>query len=1055
MSVAAQAGQPTQGPRGSLASFFIARPIFAIVLAIATMFGGVIGIYSLPISQYPEIAPTTVRVSASYPGATAEAVENSVTTEIEKAMTGLDDLLYMESSSSTGSASVTLTFGNSVDPDIVQVDVQNKLSPVLRRLPESVQREGVRVSRSSSDILMIGNIVSTDKKYTTFELSDIMSNQIEDVIERVEGVGGLQAFGTGYAMRIWLDPLALQQFQLTPNDVTAAIEVQNVQVTAGAIGSSPTVPGQQLKANITAQSQLKTADEFGAIILKFAQDGSTVRLRDVARVELGLDSYGRTSTFNGLPAAGFGVQLASGANALSTANAVHAEFDRLANILPPGVKIAYSYETTPFVRLSIEKVIETLVEAIVLVFFVLLLFLQNFRATLIPMIAVPVVLLGTFGMLAVLGYSINMLTMFAMVLAIGLLVDDAIVVVENVERVMTDEGLPAREATEKSMGEITGALIGIALVLTAVFIPMAFFAGSVGVIYRQFSVTIATAMILSVLTAVILTPALCAMLLKPAGHGPKRSRWFGWFNRGFAKATDSYVGSVGRLVLRPISMLVLFAALLGGAYFLYTRLPESFVPVEDQGVLTTQITLPPGANAARTQAVVDLVESYYLQHEGDAVQSVFTNLGFGYGSSGENAASAFVRLKDFDQRSDPTLSAAAVAKRATAYFRQIRDAQIFVLAPPAIRGLGQSDGFSMYLQDTGNQGRAALMAASNQLADEANDNPDIADVRGNTKTLESQLEINIDQEKAGALGVDLAAANSLIGTVFAGTYVNDFIQNGEIKPVYVQADAPYRMQPDDLNSWYARNTAGEMVPFSAFATTSWSQASPSLARFNGTAAISIQGSAGASASSGDVMNEMETLVAGLPGGYASAWYGLSYQERLAGSQAVMLYAVSLLVVFLCLAALYESWSIPFSVILAIPVGIFGAVLATWLLGQQNDVYFKVGMLTTMGLTAKNAILIVEFAKDLRAQGKSAVEAVVEAARLRIRPILMTSLAFSLGVLPLAISSGAGSGAQNAIGVSVLGGMIAATALGIFFVPVFFVLIARMSGDGFRTVPVTP
>jgi multidrug efflux pump len=792
---------------------------------------------------------------------------------------------------------------------------------------------------------------------------------------------------------------------------------------------------------------LKTADQFGAIILKFAQDGSTVRLRDVARVELGLDSYGRTSTFNGLPAAGFGVQLASGANALSTANAVHAEFDRLASILPPGVKIAYSYETTPFVRLSIEKVVETLVEAIVLVFFVLLLFLQNFRATLIPMIAVPVVLLGTFGMLAVLGYSINMLTMFAMVLAIGLLVDDAIVVVENVERIMTDEGLPAREATEKSMGEITGALIGIALVLTAVFIPMAFFAGSVGVIYRQFSVTIATAMILSVLTAVILTPALCAMLLKPTGHGAGGSRWFGWFNRGFGKATNGYVRSVDRLVLRPLGMLVLFAALLGGAYYLYTRLPESFVPLEDQGVLTTQITLPPGANAARTQAVVDIVENYYLQHESDAVQSVFTNLGFGYGSSGENAASAFVRLKDFDQRTDPRLSAAAVARRATAYFRQIRDAQVFVLAPPAIRGLGQSDGFSMYLEDTGNQGRDALRAASNQLADDAGKSPNIDNVRGNTKTLESQLSINIDQEKAGALGVDLAAANALIGTVFAGSYVNDFIQNGEIKPVYVQADAPYRMQPDDLNSWYARNSAGEMVPFSAFATTSWAQGSPSLARFNGTAAISMQGTAASGASSGAVMDEMETLVGKLPGGYASSWSGLSYQERLAGSQAVLLYAISILVVFLCLAALYESWSIPFSVILAIPVGIFGAVLAAWLFDQDNDVYFKVGMLTTMGLAAKNAILIVEFAKDLRGQGRSAVEAVVEAARLRIRPIVMTSLAFTLGVLPLAISTGAGSGAQNAIGISVLGGMIAATVLGIFFVPVFFVMVAKLAPRG--------
>ncbi|GLR54465.1 multidrug efflux RND transporter permease subunit [Shinella yambaruensis] len=1026
--------------RNALASFFIARPVFAIVLAIATLLSGVMGIYSLSISQYPDVAPVTVRIGATYSGATAEAVENSVTTKIEGAMTGLDGLLYMESTSNTGSASISLTFASGTDPELAQVEVQNKLSRVESQLPEAVQDAGVTVSRSPSGILMIGNIISRDGRYTSSELSDIMSSSIEERIERLDGVGSVQAFGSGYAMRIWLDPDQMQKYQLVPSDVTAAIQAQNAQVAAGSIGATPVVRGQQLKASIVAQTQMTSADEFKKIILKTATDGSVVRLGDVARVEIGLESYGQSSTFNGMPAAGFGVQLASGANAITTAEAVHAELDSLAGSLPEGVEIAYSYETTPFVELSIEKVVETLIEAIVLVFLVLLLFLQNLRATIIPMIAVPVVLLGTFGVLAALGYSINMLTMFAMVLAIGLLVDDAIVVVENVERVMSEEGLSAREATEKSMGEITGALIGVALVLTAVFIPMAFFSGSVGVIYRQFSVTIASAMLLSVLVAVILTPALCAMLLKPT-HGGLAARIFGGFNRGFEKTTRGYVSTVGGMLVRPLRMLVLFAALLGGAWWVYTQLPTSFLPEEDQGVLMTQITLPAGANAARTQAVIDMVENYFLTEEKDAVQSVFMTLGFGFGGSGENAAMAFVRLKDFDARTDTSLSASAISQRASAHFRKIRDAEVFVLAPPAIQGLGQSNGFSMYLEDTGNRGRDALTAASNQLADLAQQDDTVGNVRGNTRTLESQLKIEIDQEKAGALGVDLSGINGLISTAFAGSNVNDFVYNGEIKPVYVQADAPFRMQPEDVNRWYARNGDGEMVPFSAFATTTWIQGSPSLARFNGTAAISMNGAAQAGASSGDAMDRMEALVAGLDGGYSAAWSGLSYQERLAGSQEAMLYAVSLLVVFLCLAALYESWSIPLSVILAVPVGVLGALVAAWIFGQSNDVYFKVGLLTTIGLTAKNAILIVEFAKDLRDQGKSVVDAVLEAARMRLRPIVMTSLAFILGVLPLAFATGASSAAQNAIGIGVMGGMIAATVLGVFFVPLLFVIVA--------------
>ncbi|PKR89893.1 hydrophobe/amphiphile efflux-1 family RND transporter [Pleomorphomonas diazotrophica] len=1030
-------------PRNALASFFIARPVFAIVLAISTLLAGVMGIYSLSISQYPDIAPVTVRVNATYTGATAEAVENSVTKKIESAMTGLDGLLYMASSSSTGSASIELTFSNGTDPELAQVEVQNKLSRVESQLPDAVQDAGVRVNRSPSGILMIGNIISRDGRYSSDELSDIMSSQIEDRIERLEGVGGVQSFGSSYAMRIWLDPAAMLKYQLVPSDVTTAIKAQNAQVAAGSIGATPVVKGQQLKATIIAQSQMTSVDEFKRISLKTAADGSVVRLSDVARVEIGLESYGQNSSFDGLPSAGFGVQLASGANAITTANLVHTELDSLKASLPDGVEIAYSYETTPFVELSIEKVVETLIEAIVLVFLVLLLFLQNIRATLIPMIAVPVVLLGTFGVLAALGYSINMLTMFAMVLAIGLLVDDAIVVVENVERIMRDEKLPAREATEKSMGEITGALIGIALVLTAVFIPMAFFSGSVGVIYRQFSVTIASAMLLSVLVAVILTPALCALMLKPSHEGPLH-RWLGWFDRIFERLTNGYSRMVGRVVLRPIRMFAVFLALVAGSYGLYSALPTSFLPEEDQGVLMTMITLPAGANAARTQAVIDKVQDYYLTEEKDAVQSVFMTLGFSISGSGENTAMGFVRLKDFDQRTDSRLAASAVAARASAHFRKIRDAEVFVLAPPAIQGLGQTSGFSMYLQDSGNEGREALSAAANEMADKAATSASITNLRGNTRTLESQLKINIDRNKAGALGVELSGINSLITTVFSGSDVNDFIYQGEIKSVMVQGDTPFRMQPGDIDRWYAKNDSGEMVPFSAFASTEWVKGSPSLDRFNGIAAVALDGTAASGVSSGNAMTAAEALVADLDGGYSAAWSGLSYQERLAGSQEMLLYAVSLIVVFLCLAALYESWAIPFSVLLAVPVGVFGALAFAKLFGQSNDVYFKVGLLTTIGLTAKNAILIVEFAKDLMERGSTAVEAVIEAARLRLRPIVMTSLAFVLGVTPLARATGAGSAAQNAIGIGVMGGMISATLLGVFFVPLLFVTIQRLT-----------
>ena len=1045
---------PQSFRRNAIASFFIARPIFAMVLAIATMLAGLAAMSKLSISQYPDIAPTTIRISATYSGATAEAVENSVTTVIESAMTGLEGLIYMESSSSSGSSSVALTFDNSVNRDLAQVQVQNAVSRVTSQLPDSVQRLGVRVNRSAAGIFMVGNLISTDGRYTSSELADLMSSRITDRVERVEGVGGVQVFGGKYAMRIWLDPTKLEQFQLVPSDVVSAVSAQNTQVSAGSIGASPTVRGQQITAAITAQSQLTSVEEFERIILKTESNGAIVRLADVARVEIGLETYGRNSTYNGMPATGFGVQLANGANAVATSEAIHELLDGMAPSLPAGIEIVYAFETTPFVELAIEKVVATLIEAIVLVFVVLLIFLQNFRATFIPMIAVPVVLLGTLGVLALLGYSINMLTMFAMVLAIGLLVDDAIVVVENVERIMTDEGLDAHAATEKSMGEITGALVGVGLVLSAVFLPMAFFAGAVGVIYRQFSVTIVTAMALSVLVAIVLTPALCAMMLRPS-HGTGLSRWLGWFNRGFNALTNGYVGAVRRMVVRPLRMLLLFAAFSYGAYHIFEKLPSSFVPAEDQGVLMTQVTLPPGANAARTQAVVDLILDYYLTQEAAAVKGAFFNIGFSFGGSGENVAMGFVRLKDFAEREDSSLTAAAVAARAGAYFRQIRDAEVFVLAPPAIQGMGSSSGFAMYLEDTGNQGREALNAASNDLTRLSNADPQLSNIRGATRNPDNQLHVDIDQEKAGALGVSVAGANSVLSVAFAGSYVNDFIQNGDSKRVYVQGDSDFRMQPEDIGRWYARNGSGEMVAFSSFASSSWTQGPPSLARFNGTAAVSMQGAAAEGVSSGVAMDRMEAIVGDMEGGYTASWSGLSYQERLAGSQEMVLYAISLLVVFLCLAALYESWSIPFSVILAVPLGIFGSVVAASWFGQSNDVYFKVGLLTTMGLAAKNAILIVEFAKDLNDRGKSVIDSVLEAARLRLRPIVMTSLAFSLGVTPLAIATGAGSGAQKAIGIGVLGGMIAATILGVFFVPFLYVGVRRLVGGGSPSAPPLP
>ncbi len=1027
-----------------MAHFFIRRPVFAWVIAIVIMLGGALAISTLSISQYPDIAPTTVRISATYNGASAETVEKSVTTVIEDGMTGLDDLTYMTSTSSTGSASVTLTFGNSIMPDIAQVQVQNKLQLVQSQLPDVVQQQGVDVSRSTSSILMVGALISTDGKRSSADLGNVFSSTLEDQVKRLEGVGSINVFGSEYAMRIWLDPFKLNKYQLTTSDVTGAIESQNTQVSVGSLGALPAVVGQQLSVTITAQSQLTTVADFESVILKVEKDGATVRLSDVARIEIGQESYGGDSRSNSRPSAGFAVNLATGANALDTAARVKGVLTAAESSLPEGVSIEYPYDTTPFVKLSIEKVVHTLIEAIILVFVVLLVFLQNLRATFIPMIAVPVVLLGTFGILALTGYSINTLTMFAMVLAIGLLVDDAIVVVENVERIMSEEGLSPLEATEKSMGEITGAIVGIALVLTAVFIPMAFFGGSTGIIYRQFSVTIVSAMLLSAVVAIVLTPALCATMLKPINHEKKQSGPAAWFNRNFNRTTNGYVSSVGYLLNRPLRVTILFLVVIGGCAWFFTRLPTSFLPQEDQGVLLTIVQTPTGSTIERTNAVVKQVEAYYREKEGNNVESVFGVLGFSFTGSGQNNAMVFTKLKDFSVRTDAASHAAAIVQRAQGAFFGLRDAQVFALLPPAIQGLGNSSGFSMYLVDSGKNGTDALTAASKELIRLAGTNPNLSSLRSNSRDDESQMKINLDQEKMGAMGVDLASVNLMLSTIFAGRDVNDFTLNGELRPVYVQGDAPYRMQPEDLKYWYARNTSGEMVPFSSFSEVSWINGPPTLARYNGTSAISMEGAAGPGVASGDAMNEMERLTASLPGGYTVAWQGISYQERLSGSQAPMLYALSVLIVFLCLAALYESWSIPFSVIMAVPVGVLGALLAAHFLGQSNDVYFKVGLLTTIGLAAKNAILIVEFAKERQEHGLSLLDATLEAAKLRLRPIIMTSLAFILGVVPLAIASGAGSAAQNAIGIGVLGGMLSATLLGIFFIPSFFVIIRRLS-----------
>ena len=1033
-----------------MARFFIDRPIFAWVIAIIIMIAGGLALTQLPISMYPNIAPPSVTIGASYPGASARVVEDAVTQVIEQNMKGLDGLIYMSSTSqASGNATVTLTFESGTDPDIAQVQVQNKLQLAMPLLPQEVQRQGVNVTKSRSGFLMVIAFVSQDGSMHREDISDYVSANLLDPLSRVPGVGQVQLFGSPYSMRIWLDPNKLDTYGLAVTEVIAAIRAQNAQVTIGQLGGAPAVPGQQLNATISAQERLQTPEQFAAIVLRSNPDGSVLRLGDIARVEIGAETYEFVSRFNGQPASGVAISLATGANALETSAAVQATLAELQPFFPVGLKAIVPFDTTPFVKVSIKGVITTLAEAIVLVFLVIYLFLQNFRATLIPTIAVPVVLLGTLGVLAALGYSVNMLTMFAMVLAIGLLVDDAIVVVENVERIMREEGLPPLEATRKSMDEITGALVGIGMVLAAVFVPMAFMPGSIGVIYRQFSATIVSAMALSVLVAIVLTPALCATMLKPVhkGEGHATTGFFGWFNRAFDRGSATYLGGVRGFLSRSGRLMAVYGGLLIAMGVLFVRLPSAFLPQEDQGYLLAQIIAPVGATQQRTLQSVEKLEKHFMEGEKDALKAVFTVQGFSFAGTGQNNALAFVNLKDWDQRKSPELHADAVAGRAMMALSQIKDAFAFAFAPPPMPELGIATGFAFFLKDNAGRGHEALTAARNQFLGAAAQSPKLANVRPNGQEDTPQLRVDVDAEKASALGLSIADINATLAAAWGGQYIDDFVDRGRVKRVYIRADAPFRMTPEDFKVWSVRNAEGRMVPFTAFATSRWEYGSPRLERYNGVPAMEINGQGAPGVSTGEAMAEVERLVAQLPEGFGIEWTALSYQEREAGAQTPLLYALSLLIVFLCLAALYESWSIPTAVLLVAPIGILGAALASTLLGMQRDVYFQVAMLTTVGLTSKNSILIIEFAKSNLEKGMDLVAATMEAARVRLRPILMTSLAFGFGVLPLAIATGAGSGAQRAIGTGVLGGMLAGVTLGLFFIPLFFVVVERVFVQG--------
>ena len=1035
-----------------MSRFFIDRPIFAWVLAILVMLIGVISVVNLPIEQYPRIAPPTVSVSATYPGANAQTVENSVVQIIEQRMKGLDGLMYISSSSSSnGSASVTLTFENGTDPDTAQVQVQNKLQAAMSSLPEAVQRQGVNVNKSSSSFLMVQAFISEDGSMDRADIADYINSNVLDSISRVEGVGEVQVFGSSYAMRIWLDPARLRSYNMVPSDVVNAVRAQNAQVSAGQLGQAPADTDQQvINATVSVQSYLQTPEEFKDILLKTDTSGAQVRLGDVADVEIGSENYSERSLYNGQEAAGLGISLAAGANALETREAVGARMAELETNFPAGLSSVVPYDTTPFVKLSIEQVVNTLIEAIVLVFIVMFIFLQNWRATIIPTLAVPVVLLGTFAVLYIAGFSINVLTMFAMVLSIGLLVDDAIVVVENVERILEENpDISVKDATIQSMGEISKVVIGIALILSAVFVPMAFFGGSTGVIYRQFSITLITSMALSAMVALIFTPALCVTLLKRGkshekGSTEQQKGFFGWFNRGFFKLSRSYENFVGKSIRFKWLYLIGYAAIIGIMAVVFLRIPGSFLPEEDQGIMFTLVQLPAGSTLDETQDVLDKVRNYYDTQETDNIASVFTIAGFSFAGQGQNMGLAFVRLSDWEERSGDENTAQAVADRAMGYFfTQLNEAQVFAIVPPAITELGNASGFDLMLQDVGNLGHEGLLEARNMLLGMAAQNENVAGGRPNGQEDAPQLKVNINQEQAAAYGLSLGSINSVISTAWGSSYVNDFIDRGRIKRVYVQGEASSRTNPDDIGKWYVRGETGNMVSFDAFSSSEWQSGSPRLTRYNSLPSMNIQGNAAPGLSTGEAMSAMENMISQLPEGIGYEWTGLSLEEQKSGSQAPMLYALSILVVFLCLAALYESWSIPFSVLLVIPLGVLGAVIFTWLRGFANDIYLQVGLLTVVGLSAKNAILIIEFAKEHQEEGYSLREAVMTAARQRLRPIIMTSLAFGIGVVPLAIATGAGSGSQTAIGTSVVGGVVSATLLGIFFIPMFYIWVRGM------------
>ena len=1029
-----------------MAKFFVDRPVFAWVIALIIVLAGLLSIRSLPVSQYPSIAPPTIAISATYPGASAQTVEDTVTSVIEQEMNGAEGLQYMYSTSeSSGSANITLAFKSGMDIDLASVEVQNRLKRVESRLPSEVRSQGVRVDKAGNNFLMFVILANTDGKLTRTDLANYASASILDPLRRVEGVGDITLFGSEYAMRIWLNPARLTGLKMTPADVTAAIRDQNMQVAGGALGGLPAVAGQDLNATvIVPESRLSSPEQFGNIILRANPDGSVVRLSDVARVELGAADYSVEARLNGKPVAGLGVKLAPSANALATATAVRAKMAELSPYFPEGMNYEIPYDTSKFVKISIEEVVKTLIEAIILVFLVMYLFLQNLRATLIPTIVVPVALLGTMAVMLVFGFSINVLTMFGMVLAIGILVDDAIVVVENVERIMVEEGLPPREATRKAMGQISGAIIGMTLVLVAVFIPMAFFSGSVGNIYRQFSLSLVASISFSALLALTLTPALCATLLRPIAKGQQHEKkgFFGWFNRGFARTTTGYQGVVARMLGKAGRYMVIYVLIVVAVGLLFTRLPSSFLPEEDQGYFLSVIMLPTGATQERTLKVLGQLENYYVEKETN-VDTVVTVAGFSFFGSGQNGGIAFATLKPWEERTTPDSHVSSVVGRAFGYFMSVKDAIIFPLNPPPIPELGNSSGFDFRLQDRSGLGHEKLVEARNMMLGLASQSKVVVGLRPEGQEDAPQLQVDVDREKARALGLQMTDINTTLGVMFGSSYVNDFVRAGRVQKVLVQGDAPERMLPEDILALRVRNSSGTMVPFSTFATAKWVMGSPRLERYNGFPSVKLAGNAAPGLSTGDAMAEMEALFAKLPPGFGYEWSGQSYEERISGAQAPALYALSVLVVFLVLAALYESWSIPFSVIMVVPLGVLGAVLGVTLRGMPDDVYFKVGLIAVVGLSAKNAILIIEFAKDLQAQGKGLIEATLEAVHLRFRPILMTSLAFILGVLPLVMASGAGSASQRAIGTGVMGGMITATVLAVFFVPVFFVVVRSL------------